>query len=192
MFIADRINDHKETINKLYKKCMPDIEKLCEISWNTIVSGNKILFCGNGGSAADCQHLAAELISRYAVNRSPLPGLALSVDTSAITAIGNDYGYEYVFSKQVEGISKSGDLLIGISTSGNSLNVIQAVRVAKKTGCKTFCLSGNNGGQLVSESENSIIVPSDVTGRIQEMHILIGHIMCEYIENRFINRGKLH
>ncbi len=147
--------------------------------------GNKVLLCGNGGSAADAQHIAAELTGRFKKERHPLPGIALTTDTSALTAIGNDYGFDQVFSRQVAALAKEGDVVIGISTSGNSLNVIYALETAKEMGCKAIGLSGKGGGKMEDVCDINIIVPSDDTARIQEMHILIGHILCQLVDNEF-------
>jgi D-sedoheptulose 7-phosphate isomerase len=149
---------------------------------NVLRSGGKILFCGNGGSAADCQHLAAELTGRFINDRRPLAAAALTTDTSALTCIGNDYSFEEIFARQVTGFGRPGDLLIGISTSGNSRNVIRAVEDAKKIGIRTIGFLGRDGGQLKNLCEHNIIVPSNVTARIQECHILIGHTLCGLIE----------
>jgi len=147
--------------------------------------GNKVLLCGNGGSAADAQHIAAELTGRFKKERHPLPGIALTTDTSALTAIGNDYGFDQIFSRQVAALAKEGDVVIGISTSGNSLNVIYALETAKEMGCKAIGLSGKGGGKMEDVCDINIIVPSDDTARIQEMHILIGHILCQLVDNEF-------
>ena len=152
------------------------------VAGQTLQQGGKILFCGNGGSAADSQHLAAELTGRFIKDRRPLAAIALSTDTSALTCIGNDYSFDEVFARQVAGLGRSGDLLIGISTSGNSRNVIRAVEEAQKLGMQTLGLLGRDGGLLRSLCDHSIVVPSDVTARIQECHILIGHTLCGLIE----------
>jgi len=152
------------------------------VAIQTLQQGGKILFCGNGGSAADSQHLAAELTGRFIKDRRPLAAIALSTDTSALTCIANDYSFDEVFARQVQGLGRAGDLLIGISTSGNSKNVIRAVEEAKKIGMHTLGLLGRDGGQLRALCEHHIIVPSQVTARIQESHILIGHTLCGLIE----------
>ena len=144
--------------------------------------GCRILICGNGGSAADAQHFAAELSGRYVKERRALAGIALTTDTSALTAIGNDYGFERVFSRQVEALGRPGDLLVGISTSGNSPNVIRAVEAAKEQGMKTLGLLGRDGGQLKNLCDDALIVPSPVTARIQEVHQMIYHFWCEIID----------
>jgi len=144
--------------------------------------GRKVILFGNGGSAADAQHIAAEFVGRFAFDRAALPALALSVNTSCITAVGNDYGFDLVFSRQIEALGHAGDVAIGISTSGNSPNVIEAVSVAKKMGLHTIALSGNSGGKLKDAVDHCICVPSNETPRIQECHILIGHIISELVE----------
>lgn len=140
------------------------------------------MFCGNGGSAADSQHLAAEFTGRFIKDRRPLPGLALSTDTSALTCIGNDYHFNDIFLRQIQALGKEGDCLIGISTSGNSENILRAFIAAKELGIKTIGLLGRDGGKLACLSDIAIIVPSDVTARIQEAHILIGHTICGGVE----------
>ena len=148
----------------------------------TISDGGKILLCGNGGSASDCQHIAAELTGRFLKERRPLPAIALTTDTSALTAIANDYGYSEVFSRQLEALANPCDTLIAISTSGNSENVIGAVNLAKSQALRVIGLLGRDGGRLKELCDISIVVPSDSTPRIQEAHILIGHTICEGIE----------
>ena len=143
------------------------------------------MLCGNGGSAADAQHIAAELTGRYKTERGALAGIALTTDTSALTAIGNDYGYEFVFSRQLEALGREGDLLIAISTSGNSGNVVKALELARKIGIKTIGLSGRTGGVMNELCELNLVVPSNDTPRIQEMHIMIGHIICQAIDDAF-------
>jgi len=152
---------------------------------SAIKNGNKVLLAGNGGSAADAQHIAAELSGRFVKNRKALPGIALTTDTSALTAIANDYGYEHVFSRQVEALAQPGDLFIGISTSGNSQGILNALEAAKKINCKTLGLSGRDGGKMNGLCDLNIVVPADVTARIQEVHILIGHILCKAVDDLF-------
>jgi D-sedoheptulose 7-phosphate isomerase len=154
-----------------------------KLAVETLRAGNKILLCGNGGSAADAQHIAAELTGRYKTERRGLPGIALTTDTSALTAIGNDYGYDRVFDRQVEALANKGDLLIGISTSGNSTNVINALKVAREMGCKTLGLTGRDGGAMNELCDINLVVPSNDTPRIQEMHILFAHTICQIIDN---------
>lgn len=147
--------------------------------------GCRILVCGNGGSAADAQHFAAELSGRYVKERRALAGIALTTDTSALTAIGNDYGFDHVFSRQVEALGRPGDLLVGISTSGNSPNVIKAVESAKELGMKTLGLLGRDGGKLKSLCDEALVVPYPVTARVQEIHLMIYHFWCEVIDTHF-------
>ena len=150
--------------------------------------GNKIIFCGNGGSAADSQHLSAELVGRYKINRPSLASLSLTVDTSALTAIANDFGYEQVFARQLEGVGKKGDCLVGISTSGNSQNIVNAFLKAKDMGIKTIAFTGGSGGKMKDSADYAINVPSDTTNHIQEMHIACGHIVCELVEKHFFQK----
>ena len=144
--------------------------------------GHKVLFAGNGGSAADAQHLAAELVSRYAYDRPGLPALALTTDTSVLTAIGNDYGYEHLFARQIEAVGAAGDVFIGLSTSGRSPNVLKALDTARTKGLVTVGMTGRAGGQMPGRCDYMLCVPSDSTPRIQEGHIAIGHALCEIIE----------
>ena len=181
--IKRELQSHLQTIQAVIETMEEDIEKASKIVVETLKNGNKILLCGNGGSAADAQHIAAELTGRYKTERKGLAGIALTTDTSALTAIGNDYGYNRVFDRQVEALARKGDLLIGISTSGNSQNVINAFKVAKEIGCKTIGLSGKGGGKFTDVCDLNLIVPSDNTPRIQEMHILIGHTVCQIVDD---------
>jgi len=158
--------------------------KAAEVAAQSLQSGGKLMFCGNGGSAADCQHLAAELTGRFIKDRRPLAAIALSTDTSAITCISNDYSFEEVFARQVQGLGRSGDVLVGISTSGNSRNVIRAVEEALAAGMSVIGLLGRDGGALHELCNVAIVVPSQVTARIQESHILIGHTLCGMIEQQ--------
>jgi len=152
---------------------------------DTLKNGGKILLFGNGGSAADAQHIAAELTGRYKKERRGLAAIALTTDSSALTAIGNDYGYDKVFARQVEALANPGDLLIGISTSGNSANVLEAFRVGKEKGCQSVGLSGRDGGAMRALCDINLIIPSDDTPRIQEMHSLLGHTLCQLVEEAF-------
>lgn len=157
---------------------------------DTVSKGNKVLLCGNGGSAADAQHIAAELVGRFAFDRAPLPALALSVNSSCVTAIGNDYGFDQVFSRQIEALGRPGDVAIGISTSGNSPNVIRALSVARGMGLHTVGLTGRIGGELKETADQCICVPSTSTPRVQECHILIGHIISELVEQALFRDRK--
>jgi len=159
------------------------IESAAKMLINCYRAGGKVLLCGNGGSAADAQHLAAELISRLRLERPAIPALALTTNTSLLTAIGNDYKYDLVFVRQVEAFGRPGDVLIAISTSGESENVIKAVEFARVEGIQSLALTGNKGGRLAGKVDLAIKVPSDNVQRIQECHITIGHILCELIES---------
>ncbi|PIV63349.1 MAG: phosphoheptose isomerase [bacterium (Candidatus Ratteibacteria) CG_4_10_14_3_um_filter_41_18] len=159
------------------------IEKISQEIIKTLKNNGKIIFCGNGGSAADSQHLAAEFVGRFKKERKAISSLSLTTNTSILTSIANDYSFKEVFSRQIQALGKRGDLLIGISTSGNAENVILAVKTAKKIGIKTIALTGKNGGKLAEISHLTFIVPSNNTARIQEAHILIGHILAEIAEN---------
>lgn len=161
------------------------IKKISDVADDIIKAlknGNKVLLCGNGGSAADAQHIAAELLGKFYMERKALPAVALNTNVSVLTAIANDYSYEDVFSRQVEGIGTSGDILIGISTSGNSKNILKAFKMAKKMNIKAVGLTGMGGGKMKDFSDICLTVPSEVTPRIQESHITIGHVICEIIE----------
>ncbi len=152
---------------------------------DAILAGKKVLLCGNGGSAADAQHIAAELVGRFVFERKPLPAIALTTDTSALTAIGNDYGYEHVFSRQVEALGNPGDVLVAITTSGSSKNVLSAVAAARELGMKVIGLTGAKGAAFVAACDAGIAVPSTNTARIQENHITIGHLLCEVLDEAF-------
>jgi D-sedoheptulose 7-phosphate isomerase len=186
--IEKQIQESINTKQKLLEQSISEIEKAGKILVEALKNNHKILLCGNGGSAADAQHIAAELIIRYKSSneRKALPAISLATDTSVLTACGNDYGYDYIFSRQIEGLGNKGDILIAISTSGNSSNIIQAIKSAVYKEMKIIVLTGSDGGKIRKEWNNHIDViiqvPSNVTARIQECHILIGHIFCEYIE----------
>lgn len=182
--ILEEIHSHLESAQKM-ESLAEDLQKAAQMAINTLKNGGKILLCGNGGSAADSQHIAAELTGRYKKERKGLCAIALTTDTSALTAIGNDYGYDSVFSRQVEALAKSGDLLLGISTSGNSKNVLNALKVAREIGCQTLGFSGREGGEMRNLCDVLLISPSNDTPRIQEMHILMGHILCDLIERTY-------
>lgn len=160
-----------------------EIETIAQLATNAFRNGNKVLFCGNGGSAADAQHLAAEFSGRFYTDRTPLPSEALHCNTSYITAVGNDYGFEYVYSRIVKGSGKPGDILIGLSTSGNSVNIINAIIQAKEIGMITVGLTGK-GGKMSDLCDHIVKVPSTDTPRIQEAHIMVGHIICQLVEEQ--------
>ncbi len=158
------------------------IARIAEACIASLKAGGKVLFCGNGGSAADSQHLAAELIGRYKLNRPAIASVALTTDTSILTALGNDYGYDTIFARQVEGLGKAGDVLIGLSTSGNSKNVLLAFEKARELGVTTVSFTGAGGGAMAQAADIALRAPSGVTNHIQEMHITSGHLICELIE----------
>lgn len=161
------------------------IAKVGELLCESLEKDRKILICGNGGSAADSQHFATELSGRYKKERKALAGIALTTDTSALTAIGNDYGFEFVFSRQIEALARENDVLIGISTSGKSPNVLEAFKKAKELNMLCIGLSGKGGGLMNKLCDYNLVVPSDDTARIQEMHILILHTLCQMVDERF-------
>ncbi len=179
--IENEINAHLSTAEQMFG-LTSDIASAADLCLNTLNNNGKIMIFGNGGSAADAQHIAAELVGRYKIERKGLPAIALTTDTSALTSIGNDYGYEFIFSRQVEALANSGDVLIGISTGGSSENVINGLEAGKKLGCVLIGLSGRDGGVMNDLCNVNLVVPSDDTPRIQEMHILIGHTLCHLIE----------
>jgi len=183
--MLDRIHQHLKSHVTVVEALESQAElmlKAAKCCSDALAAGNKVLLCGNGGSAADAQHIAAELIGRFIDDRRSLPAVALTTDTSALTAIANDYGYEQVFSRQVEGLAVPGDVLIAISTSGNSANVNRAAVSARERQCQVIGLSGKSGGALTALCDTVLVVPSDITARIQECHILVGHILCDLIE----------
>lgn len=181
LLVGQRLENHFKVVQDM-RKIMPEVASAGLRVRTALEKGRKILICGNGGSAADSQHMAAEFVGRFVKERQSLPALALTVDTSLLTAVGNDYGFDCVFSRQVEGLGQEGDVLIAISTSGNSANVVKAVKTAKEKGIYVIALTGENGGILAKESDLCLAVPSQVTARIQEMHIMIIHMICEIAE----------
>jgi D-sedoheptulose 7-phosphate isomerase len=185
MTIQENITAHIATAERL-RTIEKEIAAACDLCAASILRGGKILLAGNGGSAADAQHIAAEFVGRFVRERRSLPAISLSTDTSAMTAISNDYGFDAVFARQVEGLGNVGDVFIGISTSGNSPNIIRAVEAARGKGLKIIVFSGRDGGILRGSADVEIIVPSEVTARIQEMHILVGHIICEFVDDNVV------
>jgi D-sedoheptulose 7-phosphate isomerase len=165
------------------------LEEILQILLQALRAGNKVILFGNGGSAADSQHIAAELISKFRRDRSALPAIALTTDTSILTSIANDFGFDYVFSRQIEGLGEKGDVALGISTSGNSPNVINALRLAKEMGMTTIGFTGSDGGILRNHVDICFCVPSQSTPRIQEVHIAVAHTLCELIEQEFFGRN---
>lgn len=183
VFFKTILNQHRELFDLLDRIEAP-VLKCAEILGRALESGHKVMVCGNGGSAADSQHFAAELIGRFEKERSALPAIALTTDTSILTAIGNDNGYRAVFAKQVDGLGRQGDVLIGISTSGGSENVLLAVESARGKKMQTIGLLGNQGGRLGSAVDVAVVVPHQVTARIQEVHLFILHFWAAFIEAR--------
>jgi D-sedoheptulose 7-phosphate isomerase len=182
--IRNSLRAHTETIARL-DTLIPDIARLAELVRASLSRGGKILLMGNGGSAADSQHIAAELVGRFQRERKGLASIALSTDTSILTSVGNDYGFEQVFSRQVEALCSERDVLIGISTSGNSANVLRAIEAGKAIGATTVAFTGEGGGKLGALCDLTLAAPSRVTARVQEAHILIGHILCELIDDAY-------
>ena len=182
----------KESIIK--KKLFSSIAEMGEEASDSIANGNKIMLCGNGGSAADAQHLAAEMLIRLKPknNREGISAIALAQDTSTITACGNDFGYDKLFERTVQALGREGDVLIVITTSGNSKNILLAMQAAKSIGVKVFAFLGSGGGEALNLAEKTFLVPSNDTGRIQESHITAGHALMEYIEDRLIERQYIH
>ena len=185
--IKREFSEHTKVSLETIKSAEKQIEIAANLCIESLKKGNKILLFGNGGSAADAQHIAAELVGRYKTERQGLSAIALTTDTSAITSIANDYGYLHVFARQVEALANKGDVLIGISTGGSSANVIGALKLANVLGCKTIGLSGKGGGKFNSLCDVNVIVPSEDTARIQEMHIVVGHTICHLIDQEFNN-----
>lgn len=175
-------DEHKQMINDLYEQQLPTIIKFGAILRQALSSGHTIFFMGNGGSAADSQHLAAEFVGRFQKERRGLPAIALTTDTSILTAVGNDYGYDTVFARQVEALVSSGDVVVGLSTSGNSPNVLKALAAAKETGATTIGMTGRSGGKMAACCDLCLKIPADVTARVQEGHALVGHIVCQLVD----------
>ncbi|HKY45656.1 MAG TPA: D-sedoheptulose 7-phosphate isomerase [Pyrinomonadaceae bacterium] len=181
-FLVNSLQEHLTAIQKLLDSKISDIEKSGQLICDALTSGRKILLCGNGGSAADAQHIAAELVGCYEKQRRSWPAIALTTDTSALTAVSNDLGYEEVFARQVLGLAQPGDVLVAISTSGKSKNVLRAAEQAREIGCKTIALTGATGEPLGSICDVVVAVPSSRTSRIQEGHITVGHLWCEMVD----------
>ena len=184
--IKFEFEEHIKTSQATYESIGHSLEVAAKLCIDSLKNGNKILIFGNGGSAADAQHIAAELVGRYKTERKGLAAIALTTDTSALTAISNDYGYDCVFDRQVEALANKGDVAIGISTGGSSTNVASALKLAKDLDCKTIGFSGRGGGVMNELCDINIVVPAQDTARIQEMHIVIGHTICQLIDHSFI------
>lgn len=187
--IAKRLEESAQIKIAVAKNKVSEIERMVDFIITAYKSGGKVVLFGNGGSAADAQHLACELVGRFMLERRAFPAIALTTNTSTLTAVANDCGYETVFSRQVEALVNEKDVVIGISTSGNSPNVIEAIKTAKRKGAKTIGLTGGNGGKLAGVADLVLTVPSDSTPRIQEAHITIGHIVCELVERELSGTG---
>ena len=183
--IKFEFEEHLKTSQATFESIGHSVEVAAKLCIDCLKNGNKILLFGNGGSAADAQHIAAELVGRYKTERKGLAAIALTTDTSALTAISNDYGYDCVFDRQVEALANTGDVAIGISTRGSSANVASALKLAKDLDCKTIGFSGRGGGEMNELCDINIVVPSQDTARIQEMHIVIGHTICHLIDLAF-------
>lgn len=181
-FYAAEFDEHADIVRKTRDACAEGFAELLARCAQSVRHGGKIMFFGNGGSAADCQHLATELTIRYKTDRAPIAAVALTTDTSALTAGGNDLGFENIFSRQIEAIGKPGDVAIGISTSGNSENVIRGLQTAQALDIVGAALGGKDGGKLAGFADPLLVVPSDTTARIQEMHIMLGQMLCGALE----------
>ncbi|UNM06835.1 MAG: D-sedoheptulose 7-phosphate isomerase [Holosporaceae bacterium] len=181
-FLESELNEHQEVLDRTRDMIHAPFKALLDTVTNSLKKGGKILFFGNGGSAGDAQHLATELVVRYRDNRVPIPAIALTTDTSALTAIGNDLGFDHLFSRQIEALGNPGDIALGITTSGQSPNVIKGFEMAKKKGLLCAGLTGKDGGKLVGLCDPLIIIPSNTTARIQEMHIFVGQLLCDALE----------
>ncbi|MDD4295000.1 MAG: D-sedoheptulose 7-phosphate isomerase [Candidatus Omnitrophica bacterium] len=184
--IKNYINAHQDAINLLNDN-IEVIEKICEKVIFSLNNGGKLFFMGNGGSAADAQHLAAEFVGRFRRERKPLAAIALTTDTSILTAIGNDYGYDQVFRRQIEALATSNDIVFGLSTSGNSANVIEGIKAAKSKNITTVGFLGKDGGALKNMVDMDMLIPLNETSYVQEMHILAGHIICEIVESELFD-----
>lgn len=188
--IDEILKEHIDVVRKI--DSMKDIiNEISAVINKALFNGNKLLIMGNGGSAADSQHFAAEVVGRYKIERSGYPAIALTTDTSIITSIGNDYSFDRIFSRQIESLGVEGDVVMGLSTSGNSRNVMEGFTEAKKRGCETVALLGRDGGILKNYSDYKLIVPSETTARVQEGHILIIHILCDLFEKGLVENGKI-
>ena len=179
------IETHEQAVAALKKECIPDIEKIALVCREALRKGHKILLCGNGGSAAVSQHIAAEFVGRFVKERCGLPAIAFTTDTSILTAVGNDYGYSEVFRRQVEALGQKGDVLIGISTSGNSENIVRALEQARRQGMHTVAFTGAKESKMSVLAEYTLRVPALVTARVQECHIMVGHMICDFIDEAY-------
>ncbi len=189
--IAKRFKESIEVKTRFLKENASRLLDVIKLISRTFETGNKLYLFGNGGSAADAQHVAAEFVNRFVMDRPPLPAMALTTDSSVLTSISNDFAFSEIFAKQLRALGREGDVAVGISTSGNSANVLKAFDVAREIGMKTVALTGNDGGMIAKKADFSLIVSSTSTPRIQEVHILIGHVLCEMVEHHlFLKLGQ--
>jgi D-sedoheptulose 7-phosphate isomerase len=187
--VRDHLNALSELVGVVTNSMSDDIERMAEETVHVLRKGGRIFFCGNGGSAADAQHLAAEYVVRFQRERVALPALALTTDTSVLTAGGNDYGFDTIFARQVEAFARSGDLLFLHSTSGESENLVRAAEVARELGVRTVALLAKGGGRLKDAVDRALVVPTSSTARAQELHLAIGHIVCDLVDRAFVEEG---
>lgn len=187
--IAAHFAEHREVLSRVEEELSDSIAVVAAATLETLRSGGKLLFCGNGGSAADAQHLAAEYVVRFARERRPLPAMALTTDTSILTAAGNDYGFERVFERQLRALGRPGDLLVIHSTSGESENLVRVAAAAREEGIRSVGLLGNGGGRLATLIDLALVVPGASTARAQEMHLVIGHIVCDIVDAALASEG---
>jgi D-sedoheptulose 7-phosphate isomerase len=190
--IANRLEESAQIKRAIAKNKISEIEHIVNFIITAYKTGGKVVLFGNGGSAADAQHITSELVGQFKLKRQAFPAIALTTNTSILTAVANDYGYDAVFSRQIEALVNEKDVVVGISTSGNSPNVAKAIEMAKVKGAKTIGLTGGNGGKLAEVADLVLIVPSDITPRIQEAHITIGHIICELVEKELATPAQVH
>src|SRR3990170_1486099 len=188
--ILKRFKESSEVKDLFLKENLSKLINVIKLTAQAFEKGNKLFFFGNGGSAADAQHLAAEFVNRYLMERPPLPAIALTTDTSILTSVSNDVTFNEIFAKQLKALGKKGDVAVGLSTSGNSPNVVRAIETAKEMGMKTVAFTGMDGGKLTKKADITLLVPSSSTPRIQEAHILIGHILCEMVENHLFLKSR--
>jgi len=184
--------DHISVMERVVSDLMPTLEHVAIQLINCLVSGKKILVMGNGGSAADAQHFAAELVGRFVIERQALPAIALTTDSSILTAVGNDYGFEKIFQRQIQALANPGDLVLGISTSGNSLNILRGVDAARQQGCTTVGLLGSDGGEIATGVDYALIAPSKITAHVQEVHIVLLHLLCLLVDEAFALKEEEH
>ena len=188
--LENEIGEHLVVLERTRESVLQEFGRIADVCVASLRAGHKVVFFGNGGSAADAQHFATELVVRYRINRPAIRAVALTTDTSALTAIGNDYGFDDVFARQVEALCQAGDVVIGISTSGNSENIIRGLRAARTVGAVTVGLGGGTGGRMLEHADHAVIVPSQITARIQEIHLIIGHTLCDVVERELTGNAS--